>query len=72
MNLGLLDVDELPGTGGTEGDDDRKRLRDAEPDIGDADEIPGTSAVGPRHSTDAELDLCIVDAFRLDFPGEAE
>ena len=72
VDLGLLDVDKLPRVGGPKGDHDRQRLRNAEPHVGDADQVAGAPLLRTRHSTDAKLDLRVVDRFRLDLPGETE
>ena len=72
MNFGLLDVHELTWLCGEEGNHDGKCLRDAEPDVGDADEIAGPAPLRVEQASDPELDLCVIDGLSLYLPGQAE
>ena len=72
VDFGLLDIDELTGTGSSQGDHDGQRLRDAETHVGDADEVVSATLLGTRHAPDPKLDLSVVHPFRLDLPGQAE
>ena len=61
VDLGLLDIDELPRMRSPEGNHDGQRLRDAEPHVGDADKVSAPPCFGRGMPPDAKLDLSIVD-----------
>src|SRR5262249_34998918 len=72
VNLGLLDIDELSGTSGLEGDYDRKCLGDAKTHIGDTDQVMGTAALGTRQPAHTKFNLSIIQRFGFDLPCEAQ
>jgi hypothetical protein len=73
MNLRLLEVDELAGASRQQRDDDRQGLREAEPDVSNADHVSRAPLLRllPQ-ATHAQLDLGVVEACGFDLPGEAE
>ena len=40
--------------------------------VGNADQVVGAALLGTRHAPNLELDVCVVNPFRLDLPGQAE
>ena len=72
MNLRLFNIDKLSRSCSSQGHDDRKCLRYAEADVGDADKILRTRTFWKWRPAHVNLDLGIGNTFCLDSPREAK